>query len=149
VLTSRLGGETGQAAGFHLGILQEIIQENRPIRRPACLVSGGETTVSVRGRGLGGRNQEFALHCVRTLARLPAPCLVASLGTDGTDGPTDAAGALADNSSLSRSLKFGSDFLERSLGENDSYHFFEKLGDLIVTGPTRTNVMDLHLLLVG
>ncbi len=89
------------------------------------------------------------MHCVRSLAHLPSPCLVASLGTDGTDGPTEAAGALADNTSLSRSIKHGADFLSESLKNNDSYNFFKRLGDLIITGPTRTNVMDLHLVLLG
>ena len=98
---------------------------------------------------MGGRNQEFALHCAKWLADMPSPCLVASLGTDGTDGPTDAAGAIADNSTKARSMKHGVDFLDDSLKYNDSYRFFKRLGDLIVTGPTRTNVMDLHFVLVG
>jgi glycerate 2-kinase len=149
VLTSRLEGDTGQAARFHMSVAAEIAYQRRPLRRPACIISGGETTVKVCGNGKGGRNQEFALHCVRPLAALPAPCLVASLGTDGTDGPTDAAGAVADNSSLLRSMKYGARFLEESLSGNDSYTFFHRLGDLIVTGPTRTNVMDLHLVLMG
>lgn len=149
VLTSLLEGDTGEAARFHMSVAGEIVCRHRPVRRPACIISGGETTVKVRGEGKGGRNQEFALHCVRPLAGLPAPCLVASLGTDGTDGPTDAAGAVADNSTLTRSLKYGARFLEKSLNDNDSYSFFNRLGDLIVTGPTRTNVMDLHLVLVG
>jgi hypothetical protein len=85
----------------------------------------------------------------KLLARLAAPCVVASLGTDGTDGPTDAAGALADNTSLTRSMKYGAQFLSEALNNNDSYHFFKRLDDLIVTGPTRTNVMDLHLVLLG
>jgi len=75
--------------------------------------------------------------------------LVASLGTDGTDGPTDAAGAIADNTTLTRALKYGNHFLSQSLEENDSYRFFNRLSNLIITGPTRTNVMDLHLILVG
>ncbi len=149
VLTSRLEGDTGDAARFHMGIAAEIVSHRRPLRRPACLISGGETTVRITGSGKGGRNQEFALHCVRPLAGLPAPCLVASLGTDGTDGPTDAAGAIADNSTLQRSTKYGAGFLLKCLSENDSYAFFNCLGDLIITGPTRTNVMDLHLVLVG
>lgn len=149
VLTSRLEGDTGEAARFHMSVAAEIVTQRRPVRRPACIISGGETTVKVSGKGKGGRNQEFALHCVRPLAGLPAPCLVASLGTDGTDGPTDAAGAIADNSTLTRSMKYGARFIEESLGDNDSYTFFNRLGDLIITGPTRTNVMDLHLVLVG
>jgi glycerate 2-kinase len=149
VLTSRLEGDNEAAAQFHMSIMEEIALEDRPLRRPACIISGGETTVEVRGGGRGGRNQEFALHCVLPLAGLPAPCLIASLGTDGTDGPTDAAGAVADNSTLTRSLKFGPSFLRAALEHNDSYTFFSRLDDLIITGPTRTNVMDLHIMLVG
>lgn len=149
VATSRLEGDTGEAARFHVSILWEILTEGRPLRRPACLISGGETTVRVVGNGSGGRNQEFALHCVRALARFPAPCVIAALATDGTDGPTDAAGALADNTTLARSLRFGANFLSECLADNNSHVFFKRLGDLIVTGPTRTNVMDLHFLLLG
>jgi len=149
VLTSRLEGDTGEAAQFHMSIAEEIVFQHRPLRPPACIISGGETTVKVKGKGKGGRNQEFALHCVRPLAQLPAPCLVASLGTDGSDGPTDAAGAIADNTTLPRALKYGACFLSESLNNNDSYTFFNRIGDLIVTGPTRTNVMDLHIIMVG
>jgi len=149
VLTSRLDGDNGEAARFHMNIVDEIVLNQRPLRRPACLISGGETTVRVTGTGKGGRNQEFVLHCVRRLAQIQAPCVVASIGTDGTDGPTEAAGALADNTSLMRCLKFGSGFLAASLKNNDSYTFFKRLGDLIITGPTRTNVMDLHIILIG
>ncbi len=149
ILTSSLSGDTAEAAGFHLAVASEVARFGRPLRRPACIISGGETTVRVTGRGKGGRNQEFALHCVRALARMPAACLVASVGTDGTDGPTDAAGAVADNSTLARSLKCGADFLSQCLGNNNSYEFFRRTGGLIVTGPTRTNVMDLHVVLIG
>lgn len=149
VLSSTLEGDTAEAAGFHMAVAREIALHGRPARRPACLLSGGETTVKVTGQGKGGRNQEFVLRCVAPLGRLPAPCVAASIGTDGTDGPTDAAGALADNRTLTRSLRFGPGFLAGALRDNDSYRFFERLGDLIVTGPTRTNVMDLRILLVG
>lgn len=149
VLTTRLDGDTGEAARFHMRVLEEIVASGRPVRRPACILTGGETTVQVRGSGTGGRNQEFALHCARTLARLQAPCVVASIGTDGTDGPTDAAGALADGTTLARSMKFGAQFLDECLRQNNSYEFFKRTGDLIVTGPTRTNVMDVHVVLAG
>jgi glycerate 2-kinase len=149
VLTSRLEGDTAEAAGFHMGVIKEIVFEGRPLRRPACIISGGETTVRVSGSGKGGRNQEFALHCTRDLASLPAPCVAVSLGTDGTDGPTDAAGAIVDNSTLIRSMKFGAGFIDKCRNNNDSYQFFNRLGDLIITGPTWTNVMDLHIFLVG
>jgi glycerate 2-kinase len=88
-----------------MSLASKIVFQHRPLHRPACIISGGETTVKVTGQGKGGRNQEFALHCARQLARLPAPCLVASVGTDGTDGPTEAAGAIADNATLIRSMK--------------------------------------------
>jgi glycerate 2-kinase len=149
VLTSRLEGDNTEAARFHTGVIKEIVFEGRPLRRPACIISGGETTVKVRGSGKGGRNQEFALHCARELANLPAPCVAVSLGTDGTDGPTDAAGAIADSSTLARSMKFGAGFVDECLSNNNSYRFFNRLGDLIITGPTWTNVMDLHIFLVG
>ncbi len=149
VLTTRLEGDTAEAAQFHMGITEEIVFHGRPLRRPACLISGGETTVRVTGNGVGGRNQEFVAHCARRLSHLPAPCLVASVGTDGTDGPTDAAGAIADNTTVSRSLKFGARYLQEALADNDTYTFFKRLGDLIITGPTRTNVMDLHIVLIG
>jgi glycerate 2-kinase len=132
-----------------MNVASEIVFEGRPLRRPACIISGGETTVKVTGNGVGGRNQEFALHCAKWLADMPSPCLVASLGTDGTDGPTDAAGAIAENTTKARSLKHGERFFNDSLSNNDSYRFFKLLGDLIVTGPTRTNVMDLHIILLG
>jgi glycerate 2-kinase len=149
VLTSQLEGDTAAAAHFHLNIVKEIAAHDRPLHRPACLISGGETTVHVQGKGRGGRNQEFALHCVRGCAGLAAPCIAAALATDGTDGPTPAAGALVDNTTLARSAEAGAGFLDDCLRDNNSFGFFERLGDQIVTGPTRTNVMDLHLFLVG
>ncbi|MEW6114529.1 MAG: MOFRL family protein, partial [Thermodesulfobacteriota bacterium] len=126
---------------------REIEATGNPIPRPACVLSGGETTVVVKGSGLGGRNQEFGLSLVKRAAELPDTVFL-SAGTDGTDGPTDAAGALVDCSSLSRAKDLGID-PESYLRDNDSYHFFEKLGDLIITGPTRTNVMDVRIVLVG
>ncbi len=149
VLTSRLEGDNGEAARLHMSVAKEIVFQRRPVRPPACIISGGETTVKVAGKGKGGRNQEFVLHCVKQLSRLPAPCIVASLGTDGTDGPTEAAGAIADNSTLTRAMKYGAHLLSESLSDNDSYNYFRRLGDLIITGPTRTNVMDLHILMLG
>jgi len=149
VLTSRLEGDNESAARFHMSVAGEVVYQRRPVRRPSCIISGGETTVRITGTGKGGRNQEFVMHCVRPLAGLPAPCVVASLGTDGTDGPTQAAGAIADNTTLSRSIKFGARFLNECIDNNDSYRFFSRLEDLIITGPTRTNVMDLHIVLIG
>ncbi len=149
VLTTRLEGDTAESARFHMSVAEEIVCNGRPLRRPACIISGGETTVRVSGGGKGGRNQEFVMHCARRLAHLSAPCAVASIGTDGTDGPTDSAGAISDNTTVARSLRFGAGFLDECTGANDSYNFFRRLGDLVVTGPTRTNVMDLRIILIG
>ena len=148
VLSSRVDGDTSECAGFHMNIIEEIVSEGRPLSQPACLISGGETTVVVRGKGKGGRNQEFTLRCVAPLAQLSVPCALASIGTDGSDGPTDAAGAVADNFSLRRATGKGIG-LQRCLENNDSYSFFEPIGDLVMTGPTRTNVMDLRIALIG
>ncbi|MDQ7859956.1 MAG: DUF4147 domain-containing protein [Armatimonadota bacterium] len=114
---------------------------------PACVLMGGETTVTVRGAGRGGRNQEFALAAAGPLDGLPQ-VLVAAFGTDGTDGPTDAAGAVADGTTLERARARGLD-AAAALAANDAYPFFAALGDLIVTGPTGTNVNDLWVGLLG
>lgn len=147
LLSTFIDGETREIARMHAAIAREIHASGRPVRPPACLISGGETTVTLKGRGLGGRNQEFVLAAALAIAGLPR-MVVLSAGTDGTDGPTDAAGALADGRTLERARKLGLDAQAR-LDENDSYRFFEPLGDLVKTGPTNTNVMDLRILLVG
>jgi glycerate 2-kinase len=115
----------------------------RDARPGTCMITGGETTVTIRGDGLGGRNQEFVLAAAIDIAGL-AETVILSAGTDGSDGPTDAAGAIADGNTLRRNPEAA-----RYLARNDSYHYFEALGDLIKTGPTNTNVMDVHLILVG
>jgi hydroxypyruvate reductase len=104
-------------------------------------VLGGETTVTVRGRGRGGRNQELALAAALRIAGL-SDVTVVSLATDGNDGPTDAAGALVEGTTLERARQLGLDPYQ-ALADNDSYAFFEQLGDLLLTGPTNTNVNDL------
>jgi len=147
VLSTRIEGETREVARVHAAIAREILASGRPAKPPVCLISGGETTVTVRGAGLGGRNQEFVLSAAIELAGLPG-VVVLSVGTDGTDGPTDAAGAIADGATLARAARLGLD-ARKHLAENDSYHFFEPLGDLLKTGPTNTNVMDVRLVLVG
>jgi glycerate 2-kinase len=147
ILSSSIEGDTGEAAGLHCALAREVRSTGNPIAAPACLLSGGETTVVVRGQGLGGRNQEFALSVVREAARI-RDSLFLSAGTDGTDGPTDAAGAIADTDTLERAIRRGLN-PEAFLENNDSYHFFEKLGNLVVTGPTRTNVMDVRIVLLA
>jgi hydroxypyruvate reductase len=147
VLSSSMQGESREIARAHAQILREVIASGNPVRPPACLLAGGETAVTVRGAGKGGRNQEFALAAAIELEGSPN-CLVLSAGTDGTDGPTDAAGALVGGDTIRRARRMGLDAV-KSLANNDSYTFFDALGDLIRTGPTGTNVMDIHLLLAG
>ncbi|HEY6392542.1 MAG TPA: glycerate kinase [Bryobacteraceae bacterium] len=140
VLSTFIEGETRDVARVHAAIAKEIRATGRPVKPPACVISGGETTVTIRGKGLGGRNQEFALAAAIDIAGLKN-VLILSAGTDGIDGPTDAAGAFADGATAGMdAAKF--------LAANDSYHFFERLGNLIKTGPTGTNVADIRLLLV-
>ncbi len=143
VLSTLIQGETRDIARMHAAIALEAAASGNPVRPPACIISGGETTVTIRGDGFGGRNQEFVLAAAIDLAGAEK-IVVLSGGTDGTDGPTDAAGAIADGATFERGPD-AQDFLDR----NDSYHYFERLGDLIKTGPTNTNVMDVRLLLVG
>jgi len=140
VLSSSVDGETREIARMHAAIVREVLTAGRPVRRPACLLSGGETTVTVRGKGLGGRNQEFVLAAAIALEGF-GPATIFSAGTDGLDGPTDAAGAIADQRVP---LVDAQQFLDN----NDSYHFFEKWNALVKTGPTGTNVMDIRILLV-
>ncbi len=147
VLSTFVEGETRDVARVHAAILKEIRASARPLRPPACVISGGETTVTLRGEGLGGRNQEFVLAAAIDLDGYEK-IVVLSGGTDGTDGPTDAAGAVADGETLARARRKGLD-AARSLADNDSYHFFEALGDLLKTGPTHTNVMDVRILLAA
>jgi glycerate 2-kinase len=139
-------GEARVAAVSHV---RAAIARAADVRRPACIVSSGETTVRVTGQGKGGRNQEFVLAAAVPISTLGMPVVVASAGTDGIDGPTDAAGALADPVTLERARAAGLGPPERFLSNNDAYRFFEALGDLIVTGPTDTNVGDLQVILVG
>jgi glycerate 2-kinase len=146
LLTTQAQGEAREVAKVAAAIAQEIARYNRPVPKPACVIIGGETTVTLKGRGLGGRNQEIALAAAIALDGLPNT-LVAALGTDGTDGPTDAAGAIALGETLRRARALGLD-AQAHLADNDAYHFFQALGDLIVTGPTGTNVNDLLFILV-
>lgn len=146
VLSSMIQGETSHIAHVHGAIAREILQTGNPLSPPACALSGGETTVTLTGDGLGGRNQEFALAAAIDIAGKES-IVVLSAGTDGTDGPTDAAGAVADTHTLMRAKAFGLN-PRHFLANNDSYHFFKKLGDLFITGPTNTNVMDLRIILV-
>jgi hydroxypyruvate reductase len=149
VLTTRLEGEAREASRALLSILHECAAEGRPLSPPACLLAGGETTVTVRGSGHGGRNQELVVAAADVLAALPRHAVVASLATDGIDGHSEAAGGVADGETAGRARALGLAPAAAFLAESDSGGFLAPLGDLILTGPTGTNVMDLTLLLVG
>jgi glycerate 2-kinase len=146
ILSSSFQGDTNELAHFHGAIAEEIRVHGNPVNPPACLLSGGEGTVHIHGAGLGGRNQHFAL-CLAEKAQQIGDCLFLSAGTDGTDGPTEAAGAFVDSTTLVRAQRLGLNPMV-FLKENNSYNFFRELGDLIITGPTRTNVMDVRIVLV-
>ena len=145
ILSSFIQGETREVARVHGALLKEVLRSGRPLSPPACIISGGETTVTIRGKGKGGRNQEFVLACAMEVAGWEG-AVVFSAGTDGTDGPTDAAGAFADWKMVSKAHEMGLD-PAIYLKENNSYQFFERLNDLIITGPTNTNVMDTRILI--
>ncbi len=145
VLTTWLEGEAREVGRVVAALAREEVVGDRPVPKPACLLMGGETTVTVRGPGRGGRNQELVLASALGLEGLSG-VLVASLATDGTDGPTDAAGAFADGTTLPRARARGLD-PEEFLARNDAYAFFEALQDLVRTGPTGTNVNDVVLVL--
>jgi hydroxypyruvate reductase len=147
VLTSSLIGETREVAKVFGAMVRELAESDRPIKRPAALIAGGETTVTVRGQGIGGRCQEFTLALAMEIAGLKKVTAFA-FGTDGTDGSTDVAGAMADGNTLDKARELGLQ-PQRFLDQNDSYTFFHTLAQTIQTGPTRTNVTDLYCVLVG
>lgn len=153
ILTSRLGGEARELAQLFLAVGRDIEASGFPLARPACLIAGGETTVTIRGKGKGGRNQEMALAFLCGLGGSLAGgeagegMLFLSAGTDGNDGPTDAAGAFASRSILAGALRCGLDPAD-ALARNDSYTFYDAAGALLRTGPTGTNVCDIQILLV-
>lgn len=147
VLPRPVAGDTTRAAQKQVRLVKQVTIKKTPVSPPTCLISGGETTVKIKGKGLGGRNQEFALVGAMGIAGMKKVVLL-SAGTDGTDGPTDAAGAICDGETIDRARQRGLD-PRRHLEDNNSYRFFHKLGDLIITGPTHTNVMDIHLTLIG
>ena len=170
VIGSRLDAMTGaateaEALGYHViqigepvvgdartravSHLRGLVARAVDLERPVCFISSGETTVKVTGQGKGGRNQEFALAVAELLVSLPLPVVVGSAGTDGIDGPTDAAGALVDWTTVERARAAGLGTPDRFLEDNNAYAFFSVLGDLIMTGPTETNVNDLQVVLIG
>ncbi|MGC8998009.1 MAG: glycerate kinase type-2 family protein [Candidatus Bathyarchaeia archaeon] len=146
LLTSLLEGEARHVGTVLASIAREVSASGNPVKKPAGIVAGGETTVTVTGKGKGGRNQEIALAASMKIRGLDG-VVIASLSTDGVDGPTDAAGAIADGKTIARAEALGLR-AEEFLADNNSYGFFSKLGDLIFTGPTGTNVNDVSIIIV-
>ncbi len=146
VLSSFIQGEAREIAQALTAIGKEIVCSGHPISSPACVLAGGETTVTIRGEGKGGRNQEFALAAALTLEGWPK-ISVLSASTDGSDGPTEAAGAFAGSDTCRNGAHGGLNPFDH-LSRNDSYNFFKAIGDLFITGPTRTNVMDVICMIV-
>lgn len=146
VLESPVVGEARVAGTDHP---RRVAAAIRHLAGPVCVMSSGETTVTVSGRGRGGRNQELALAASADMSRLGTAAVLASVGTDGVDGPTDAAGALVDSTTLARASSLGLASAATYLAENDAYTYFDRLGDLIRTGPTGTNVGDLQVVVTA
>ena len=150
VLTSLVSGEAREIAKLLYGIATDIRRHDLLVKKPALVIVGGETTVTLRGKGMGGRNQEMALAFLSDLAKDEwegRGVYFLSASTDGSDGPTDAAGAFASQNVLAAANVAGLS-IDEYLANNDSYHFFEKIGHLLKTGPTMTNVSDLHMMIV-
>jgi hydroxypyruvate reductase len=141
LLSTYVEGEAREVARVLAALAKEIAAHGRPIPRPACLILGGETTVTMRGNGKGGRNQELALAGALAIQGM-ASVYIASLATDGSDGPTDAAGGLVDGTTVERGGRQGLS-AQVALDNNDAYSFLHRAGDLMITGPTNTNVNDL------
>ncbi len=146
ILGDAIEGEARDVAMVHAGIARQVARRGQPAPAPLVLLSGGETTVTVRGKGRGGRNAEFLLALAVALDGHPGIHAIAS-DTDGIDGTEESAGALLGPDSLARAQALGLDAKAR-LADNDGYGFFERLGDLVVTGPTRTNVNDFRAILI-
>lgn len=146
LLSTFIEGEAREVAQVLVGIAREIVATGQPVSRPACVILGGETTVTIKGDGKGGRNQELALAAALAMQNLP-DAIIASLATDGTDGPTDAAGGLVDGRTVARGGGLGLSALA-ALNNNDAYPFLQQVGDLMITGPTNTNVNDLMVVVV-
>jgi hydroxypyruvate reductase len=147
IVTNTMAGESRDVAKAHSTLIKETVRRNELASRPACFLSGGETTVTVRGGGMGGRNQEFCLAAAVEIEGMDG-VVILSGGTDGTDGPTDAAGGIVDGSTIDRGRAKNFNAAEY-LARNDSHNFLRATGDLLVTGPTLTNVMDLQITLIA
>ncbi len=147
ILSSMIEGESREAAKFFAAIAKEVRRTGTPSPKPACIIAGGETTVTIKGKGNGGRNQEFALSAAMEIEGLEG-IVILSAGTDGTDGPTNATGAIVDFNTCKDFRKKFNLRPEVFLSKNDSYNFFKRSGEHIITGPTMTNVMDIMISLI-
>jgi glycerate 2-kinase len=132
-----------------VAVLRECVESGRPAAPPVCLLAGGETTVTVRGDGQGGRNQELAVAAAEALNGFPVPALAAFLATDGIDGASDAAGGVVDDLTTTRAAAAGLAPASAFLAASDTRNYLGPIGDLLLTGPTGTNVVDVALLLAG
>jgi hydroxypyruvate reductase len=146
ILSTALCGEAREVGRMLVSVAKEARDFGDPAKPPLCILAGGETTVTLRGGGKGGRNQEMALAMAQQLSGVEGICALSG-GTDGTDGPTDAAGGVVDGATMSRGEAKGLG-IEAFLSDNDSYHYLDAVGALVRTGPTRTNVMDVQVLLI-
>ena len=147
IISSLVEGESREAAKFFAAIAREVSRTGTPVTKPACIIAGGETTVIIHGEGKGGRNQEFALSAAMEIEGCEG-IVILSAGTDGTDGPTDATGAIVDFNTCKDAREKFRLSPEEYLKNNDSYNFFKKTGEHIITGPTMTNVMDIMISLI-
>jgi glycerate 2-kinase len=148
VLTSGDQGEARETARKYASIMKEALALKHRVKPPVILLAGGELTVSLKGPGKGGRNQEFVLQMLHELRRFERPFFALSMGTDGIDGPTDAAGAWIDHNTMKKVRKHQLD-IKTYLDNNDSYSFFKQINQLLITGPTGTNVMDFRMFYIS
>jgi len=148
ILSSMVQGESKDAAISFSAIAKEVHRTGTPVSKPACIIAGGETIVTIKGNGKGGRNQEFALSAAMEIEGYDG-IVILSAGTDGTDGPTDATGAIVDSNTCKDAREKFCLKPEDYLSRNDSYNFFNKTGEHIITGPTLTNVMDIMISLIN
>ena len=147
ILSSSIEGEAREVAKVYAAVAQEILSTGNPVSPPACVISGGETTVTIKGTGKGGRNQELALAAAINIDGMDN-VVIASIGSDGTDGPTDAAGGIVNGDTINNAITMGLNPWHY-LNNNDSYNFLKQVEALVFTGPTNTNVMDIQLILVN
>ncbi|PNR96203.1 glycerate kinase [Petrotoga sp. 9PWA.NaAc.5.4] len=145
ILTTTLDCEAKEAGSFLASIAREVKEKNRPLKKPCAVILGGETVVHVKGKGVGGRNQELVLSAAKGIVNYE-DIIIVSVGTDGTDGPTDAAGGIVDGMTVKRLIEKNID-IEEVLNNNDSYHALQSIDGLVITGPTGTNVNDLTFIL--